>query len=49
MSSVAALRLWDKASLERAKVWWLSMGVDLCGKRDAYNAVADIEQALRAK
>jgi len=44
-----SLRLWDKASLERAKAWWLSTGVELCGRRDAYNAVAEIDAALRSK
>jgi len=44
-----ALRLWDKASLLRAKAWWASTGVELCGKMTAYNNIAAIDAALRAK
>lgn len=48
-ASVRALRAWDKVSLLHAKAWWLWFGVGVVGKRDAYNAVAAIELALKAK
>jgi len=46
---VRALRVWDTPSLERAKAWWLSTGVTLCGTMDAYNNVAAIDIVLRGR
>jgi hypothetical protein len=49
MQGIAALKRWDTASLLRAKAWWETTGVELCGKQDAYNALGQILTALRAR
>jgi hypothetical protein len=46
---IAALKRWDTASLLRALAWWDTTGVQLMGRRDAYNAIGQIQAALRAR
>lgn len=49
LQRIHELRTWDTASLKLALEWWMTTGEQLCGKQDAFNAVGQIQGALRAR
>lgn len=49
LQRIHELRQWDTPTLRLALAWWLTTGVELCGTQDAFNAVGQLQAALRAR
>ena len=49
VQGIKALRQWDKATLLVVMEWWGTEGAQLCGEQAAFNAIGQIQAALKSK